>query len=73
MDLDRYRVCVEWSDIDNAYLAEMPELPGCMADGRTQEEALTNLRLIAREWIETAQALGRNIPQPISPTAVSSR
>lgn len=64
MDLEKYRVCITWSDNDQAFLAEMPELPGCMADGMTQEEALANLRVIAAEWIETAQALGRAVPQP---------
>jgi predicted RNase H-like HicB family nuclease len=64
MDLEKYRVCVAWSDVDKAFLAEMPELPGCMADGRTQEEALANLREVASEWIETALALGRSVPNP---------
>jgi predicted RNase H-like HicB family nuclease len=64
MDLRAYQVNVTWSDIDRAFIAEMPELPGCMADGKTQEEALANLRVIACEWIETAEALGRMVPQP---------
>ena len=64
MDLRAYQVNVTWSDIDRALIAEMPELPGCMADGTTQEKALANLRVIACEWIETAEALGRAVPQP---------
>jgi predicted RNase H-like HicB family nuclease len=49
---------------DNAYVAEVPELPGCMADGRTYQEALANAEQIIEEWIETATKLGRSIPQP---------
>ena len=64
MEIEKYRVCVSWSEPDKAFVAEMPEMPGCMADGKTQEEAIANLRIIASEWIETAQALGRNIPVP---------
>ncbi len=62
--LDRYQVCIWWSDEDGAFLASMPELPGCMADGQTQTEALTNLREVAGLWIETAQQLGRAVPPP---------
>ena len=57
-------VTLWWSAEDNCFLAAMPELPGCMADGTTQEEALANVREIAREWIEIAQQRGREIPQP---------
>ena len=49
---------------DDAYIAEVPELPGCMADGPTQLDALRNVEVITKEWIETAQQLGREIPQP---------
>ncbi len=62
--MDKYTVTLWWSAEDNCFLAAMPELPGCMADGATQEEALTNVREIAREWIEIAQQRGREIPQP---------
>ena len=62
--VDRYQVCIWWSDEDGAFVASMPELPGCMADGHTQNEALANLREVAGLWIETAQQLGRAIPQP---------
>ena len=60
----KYEIILYWSDEDNAYLAEVPELSGCMADGNTAQEALANVEVIAKEWIETAQELGREIPQP---------
>ncbi len=60
----RYEVIIYWSGDDAAYVAEVPELPGCAADGQTQAEALENAQAIIREWIETAQELGRAIPQP---------
>lgn len=60
----KYEVIVYWSDEDEAYIAEVPELPGCMADGATYEEALRNIQVIISEWIETARALGREIPTP---------
>ncbi|MDR0473884.1 MAG: type II toxin-antitoxin system HicB family antitoxin [Treponema sp.] len=53
-----------WSDIDNAYIAEVPELPSCMADGTTYTEAIGNVEIIINEWIETARTLGRAIPVP---------
>lgn len=55
---------IYWSDEDEAFVAEVPELAGCMADGRTYQEALANVELIIQEWIETAKELGRPIPQP---------
>ncbi len=58
----RYEVIIYWSNKDKAFIAEVPELPGCVADGRTYQEALDNVELIAREWIETAKELGREIP-----------
>ena len=60
----RYEVIVYWSEEDQAYIAEVPELPGCMADGVTYEEALENVQVIISEWIETAESLGREIPVP---------
>ena len=60
----RYEVILYWSAEDNAFIAEVPELPGCMADGATYQEALTNVEQIAQEWIETARELGREIPVP---------
>jgi predicted RNase H-like HicB family nuclease len=60
----KYEAIIYWSDDDEAFIAEMPELPGCAADGQTQQEALANLQLVAQEWIETARELGRAIPEP---------
>jgi predicted RNase H-like HicB family nuclease len=60
----KYEVIIYWSEEDNAYIAEVPELTGCMADGSTYEEALKNVRIIIEEWIETAGELGRQIPVP---------
>jgi len=59
----RYEVIIYWSDEDQAFLAEVPELPGCAADGATYAEAISNVEIIIREWIETAQELGRPVPQ----------
>lgn len=60
----KYEIIVYWSEEDEAYIAEVPELPGCMADGKTYEEALKNALQIIDEWIETAKMLGRDIPTP---------
>lgn len=60
----KYEIILYWSADDNAYIAEVPELAGCMADGATAKDALHNVEQIAAEWIETAQALGRDIPEP---------
>lgn len=60
----RYEVIIYWSDEDDAFIAEVPELPGCAADGTTYEEVLANLEIIIDEWIATAQELGRPIPAP---------
>ena len=60
----RYEVIVYWSEEDQAYIAEVPELPGCMADGTTYEGALKNIQVTISEWIETARTLGREIPVP---------
>jgi predicted RNase H-like HicB family nuclease len=60
----RYEVIIYWSDEDEAFIAEVPELPGCAADGETYEQALANVQVIIEEWIETAKELGRPIPQP---------
>lgn len=57
-------IILYWSSEDNAYIAEVPELAGCMADGATARDALHNVEQIAAEWIETAQTLGRDIPEP---------
>jgi predicted RNase H-like HicB family nuclease len=60
----RYEVILYWSDEDEAFIAEVPELPGCAADGNSYAEALSNIEIIIREWIETARELGRPIPEP---------
>jgi len=60
----KYEIILFWSDEDNAYIAEVPELAGCMSDGATMQEALANVEVIAKEWIETANDLGREVPQP---------
>ena len=59
-----YEIIIYWSEDDNAFLAEVPELPGCMADGATQEDALKNIKVIMEQWLETAKSLGRSIPAP---------
>lgn len=64
MDELRYEIVLFWSEEDQAYIAEVPELPGCMADGTTYEGALKAAEVVIREWIETARDLGRPIPQP---------
>lgn len=60
----KYEIILYWSDEDQAFIAEVPELPGCAADGSTYEDALRNVEVIIQEWIETAQELGRSIPEP---------
>ena len=60
----RYEVIIYWSKEDNAYIAEAPELTGCMADGATYGEALENVQVVIGEWIETARGLGRDVPEP---------
>ncbi|WP_297213076.1 MULTISPECIES: type II toxin-antitoxin system HicB family antitoxin [Thermodesulfovibrio] len=60
----RYEIIIYWSEEDEAFIAEVPELPGCMADGKTYEEAVNNVKVVIEEWIETAKSLGREIPQP---------
>ena len=60
----KYEIIIFWSEEDQAYIAELPELPGCMADGETYAEALANAEKVAGQWIETARELGRSIPKP---------
>ena len=60
----RYEIILYWSEEDQAFIAEVPELPGCAADGETYQEALQNVEIIMQEWIETAEELGRPIPKP---------
>ena len=58
------KVIIYWSAEDDAFIAEVPELPGCAADGKTRPEALKNVEVVIQEWIDTAQELGRAIPKP---------
>lgn len=60
----RYEIVLRWSDDDNEYLAEVPELPGCAADGPSYQVALQNVEVVIAEWIETARRLGRPVPEP---------
>ena len=60
----KYEIILFWSETDKAFIAEVPELPGCMADGSTYQKAIDNIEVVIDEWIETAKQLGRHIPQP---------
>jgi predicted RNase H-like HicB family nuclease len=60
----KYELIIYWSEVDQSFIVEVPELPGCMADGETYQEAVQNVEVIIQEWIETAQELGRPIPEP---------
>jgi predicted RNase H-like HicB family nuclease len=60
----KYEIIIYWSEDDQAFIAEVPELPGCAADGKTYQESLLNIEEIIKEWIETAKGLGRPIPKP---------
>ena len=64
MSESKYEMIIYWSEQDKAFLVEVPELSGCMADGETQEEAIKNANKVIRLWIETAKGLGREIPKP---------
>jgi predicted RNase H-like HicB family nuclease len=72
MDELRYEIDLFWSEEDQAYIAEVPELPGCMADGPTYEAALKAAEVVIREWIQTAKELGRPIPPRRRKTAAKS-
>jgi predicted RNase H-like HicB family nuclease len=61
---NRYEIIIFWSDEDGSFVAEVPELPGCMADGRTYQEAVARAEVAIQEWIDTAIELGRPIPEP---------
>ncbi|HMR64218.1 MAG TPA: type II toxin-antitoxin system HicB family antitoxin [Anaerolineae bacterium] len=60
----KYEVIIYWSEEDQSFIAEVPELAGCMADGQSYQEALANVEVVIQEWIETATELGRSIPEP---------
>ncbi len=60
----KYEMIIYWSDEDESFIVEVPELPGCMADGKTYEEAIKNAQKVIEEWIETAKRIEREIPKP---------
>jgi predicted RNase H-like HicB family nuclease len=60
----KYEITIYWSETDEAFIAEVPELAGCMADGETYDEALTNAQIVINQWIETAISLKRPVPKP---------
>lgn len=60
----RYELVIYWSQDDDCFVVEVPELPGCMSDGKTYQEAVSNAEAVIAEWIEAARALGRLIPEP---------
>lgn len=60
----KYELIIYWSEVDQTFIVEVPELPGCTADGETYQEAVQNAEVVIQEWIETAQDLGRPIPEP---------
>ena len=62
--MPKYEVILYWSEQDQAFIAEVPELPDCAADGATYQEAVANVEVVIREWIETAVELGRPVPEP---------
>jgi predicted RNase H-like HicB family nuclease len=62
--MTKYEVIIYWSKDDEAFIAEVPELAGCAADGATYKEALANVEVVIQEWIETAKEIGRTIPEP---------
>lgn len=62
--MSKYEIIIYWSKDDEAYVAEVPELPGCMADGSSYQEALANAGVVIAEWIETATETGRDVPEP---------
>jgi len=62
--MNKYEIIIYWSDEDQAFIAEVPELAGCMADGNSYLEAVRNVEMVIAEWLETAQELGRDIPKP---------
>ena len=62
--MSKYEVIIYWSSEDHAFIAEVPELPGCAADGATKQAALKNVDAVNKEWIATAKEMGRLIPEP---------
>jgi predicted RNase H-like HicB family nuclease len=62
--MSKYEIIIYWSKADDSFIAEVPELPGCGADGQSHKDALTNVKIVIQEWLETARELGRDIPEP---------
>lgn len=62
--MHKYERIIYWSEQDQKFIVEVPELAGCMADGETAAEALENVETVISEWIETAKAIVREIPVP---------
>jgi len=62
--MSKYEIIIYWSKADEAFIAEVPELPGCAADGKSHKEALANVEIIIQEWLATARQLGRDISEP---------
>ena len=62
--MTKHEIILYWSDEDQSFIAEVPELAGCAADGSTRQEALANVEIVTEEWIETAKDVGRPIPEP---------
>ncbi|ODS34665.1 MAG: hypothetical protein SCARUB_00245 [Candidatus Scalindua rubra] len=60
----KYEIIIYWSNEDEAFIADIPELPGCMAHGKNQEEALKNAKVAIQLWIDTAKEFGDPIPDP---------
>lgn len=60
----KYELIIYWSEADDAFIVEVPELPGCVADGESYQEAVQNAEVVIQEWIKTAEELGRTIPEP---------
>ena len=63
-DYIKYKMIIYWSKEDDTFIVEVPELPGCIADGKTYEEAIKNALIVIREWVETAKEIGKEIPEP---------
>lgn len=62
--MHKYEIIIYWSNTDEAFIAEVPELPGCAADGKTRQEVLLNVETVIEQWVETAKSLNRTIPEP---------
>ena len=62
--MHKYSMFIQWSDVDQCYIVSIPDLPGCMSDGKTPSEAIENAQIVIDEWIETAQMMNKPIPSP---------